>query len=67
MCRMMIILCRWDFNEQTEKLVRLLLYTSRTVKEILRCVIPVMCRKTDGGANISHENTNMVVRIYDGV
>ena len=24
---MMIILCHWDFNEQTEKLVRLLLYT----------------------------------------
>ena len=29
MCRMMIILCHWDFNEQIEKLVvRLLLYTS---------------------------------------
>jgi len=28
MCRMMIILCQWDFNEQIEKLVRLLLYTS---------------------------------------
>ena len=28
MCRMMVILCQWRFNEQTEKLVRLLLYTS---------------------------------------
>ena len=27
MCRMVIILCQWDFNEQIEKLVRLLLYT----------------------------------------
>jgi len=27
-CRMMIILCQWDFSEQIEKLVRLLLYTS---------------------------------------
>jgi len=25
---MMIILCQWDFSEQIEKLVRLLLYTS---------------------------------------
>jgi hypothetical protein len=28
MCRMMIMLCQWDFNEQTEKLVRFLPYTS---------------------------------------
>jgi len=28
MCRMMIILCQWDFIEQIEKLVRMLLYTS---------------------------------------
>jgi len=28
MCRMVIILCQWDFSEQIEKLVRLLLYTS---------------------------------------
>ena len=28
MYRMMIILCQWDCNEQIEKLVRLLLYTS---------------------------------------
>jgi hypothetical protein len=28
MGRMMIILCQWDFNEQIEKLVRLLLYTN---------------------------------------
>ena len=28
MCRMMIILCQWDLNEQIGKLVRLLLYTS---------------------------------------
>jgi hypothetical protein len=28
MCRMMIILRQWDFNEQLEKLVSLLLYTS---------------------------------------
>ena len=27
-CRMMIILCQWDFIEQTEKLVRLLPNTS---------------------------------------
>jgi hypothetical protein len=29
MCRMMIILCQWDFNEQIEKLVRVLLCTSK--------------------------------------
>ena len=34
---------------------------------ILRCVVPVVCRKTDGEVNISHENTTMVVWIYDGV
>jgi hypothetical protein len=28
MCRMMIMLCQWDFSEQIEKLVRLLLCTS---------------------------------------
>ena len=28
MCRIMIILCQWDISEQTEKLVRFLLYTS---------------------------------------
>ena len=33
----------------------------------LRCVIPVVCRKTNGEVNISHENTSMVVWIYDGV
>ena len=32
----------------------------------LRCVIPVVCRKTNGEVNISHENTTMVVWIYDG-
>ena len=31
---------------------------------ILRCVIPVVCRKTNGEVNISHENTTMVVWIY---
>jgi len=34
---------------------------------ILRCVIPVVCRKTNGEVNVSHENTTMVVWIYDGV
>jgi hypothetical protein len=29
MCWMMTILCHWDFNEQIEKLVRLLLYTGK--------------------------------------
>jgi len=29
MCQMMIILCQWDFNEQTKKWVKLLLYTSK--------------------------------------
>ena len=29
MGQMMIMFCQWDFNEQTEKLVRLLLYTSK--------------------------------------
>jgi len=28
LCQMMIVLCQWDFNEQIEKLVRLLLNTS---------------------------------------
>jgi hypothetical protein len=28
MCRMMIMLCQWDFNKQTEKLVKLVLCTS---------------------------------------
>jgi len=36
------------------------------LKWILRCVIPVVCRKTNGEVNISHENTTIVVRIYDG-
>ena len=33
----------------------------------LRCVIPVVCRITNGEVNISHENTTMVVWIYDSV
>ena len=28
MCRMMFVFYQWDFNEQIEKLVRLLLYAS---------------------------------------
>jgi len=36
-------------------------------KTVLRCVIPVVCRKTKGEVNISHENTTMVVWIYDGI
>ena len=28
MCRMAIIFCHWDLSEQTDKLVKLLLYTS---------------------------------------
>ena len=34
---------------------------------ILRCVFPVVCTKTNGEVNISHENTTMAVWIYDGV
>jgi len=33
----------------------------------LRCVIPVVCRKTHGEVNISHESTTMIVWIYDGI
>jgi len=34
---------------------------------ILRRVIPVVCRKTNGEVNISHENTTVVVWMYDSV
>jgi len=34
---------------------------------ILKCVIPVVCRKTNGGVNVIHETTTMVVWIYDGI
>jgi len=34
---------------------------------ILWCVIPVVWRETNGEVNISHENTTMVVWIYDGI
>ena len=34
---------------------------------ILRCVIPVVCRKTNSEVNISHETTTMVVWICDGI
>jgi len=34
---------------------------------ILRCVIPVVCRKADGEVNIGHETTTMLVWIYDGI
>ena len=34
---------------------------------VLRCFITVVCRKTNGEVNISHENTSMVVWIYDDV
>jgi len=34
---------------------------------ILRCVISVVCRKTNCEVNISHETTTMVVWIYDGI
>jgi hypothetical protein len=34
---------------------------------ILRCVIPVVCRKTNGEVNISNENIITIVWIYDGV
>jgi hypothetical protein len=33
-CRMIIILCQWDFNEQIEKLVRLFLCTSENCSRI---------------------------------
>jgi len=39
----------------------------QNVQRILRCVIPVVCRKTNGEVNISHENTTMVFWIYDVV
>jgi len=38
-----------------------------TLYIILRCVIDVVCRKTNGEANIGHENTTMVVWICGGV
>ena len=44
MCRM-IILCQWVFSEQREKVVRLLLYTSEIVQEIL---YPVSKRRVSG-------------------
>ena len=34
---------------------------------VLRCVFPVVCRKTNGVVNISHGNTTVVVWIYGGV
>jgi len=34
--------------------------TDRPSRTILWCVIPVVCRKTDGEVNISHENTTTV-------
>jgi len=36
-------------------------------KVFLRCVIPVVFRKTSGEVNISHETNTMVVWIYDGI
>jgi hypothetical protein len=36
MCRMMIMLCQWGFNEQIEKLVRLSLYQLELFKKIPR-------------------------------
>ena len=36
-------------------------------KADLRCVIRVVCRKTNGEVNIGHENTTMVVWICGGV
>ena len=35
--------------------------------QVLRCVIPVVCRKTNSEVNISHETTTVVVWIYDGI
>ena len=29
--------------------------------------MPVVCRRTNGMVNIDHENTTMVVWIYDGI
>ena len=34
---------------------------------VLKCVIPVVCRNTNGEVNISHENTIVLVWIYGGV
>ena len=39
----------------------------KEIKLRLRCVIAVVCRKTNGEVNISHENTTMVEWVYDGV
>jgi hypothetical protein len=36
MCRVMVILCQWDFNEQIEKLVKLLLCTSENCSRKFR-------------------------------
>ena len=40
MCRMVIILCQWDFTEQTEKLVRLLLCISETCSRKFHVWVP---------------------------
>jgi len=42
-------------------------FGDRETEMVQRFVIPVVCRKTNGEVNISHENTAMMVWIYNGV
>ena len=51
----------WDDNLKRETIF----WSDKTM--VLRCVIPVVCRKTNGEVNISHENTTMVVWVCGGV
>jgi hypothetical protein len=41
-CRMMIMLCQWDFNEQTEKSVRLFLCTSEKCSRIFQALVHIV-------------------------
>jgi hypothetical protein len=48
MCRMMIMLCQWDFNEQIEKLVSLLLCISENCSRIFHAWVRFVRSKTKG-------------------
>ena len=52
---MMNILCRWDFSEQIEKLVRLLLYTS-----VSQTVVLGFCPCGPFTLNISPKKTEKI-------
>ena len=41
--------------------------TTNIIFQLLRCVVPVVCRKTNVEVNIGHENTTVVVWICGGV